>query len=367
MKFYCDQSILLKTINMVQKAVSNKNIIPILKGILIETIGDDAIKVSATDLDLTIENIIPAKIEREGSIVVPASLFFEIIRKFQNEEIEVDVLENTIQIKCLHSEFKLVGLKKEEFPENVWPSIQKKIVLNNTSFGNMIKKTFFSASIEKSRGVIVGELIEIENNQLSMVALDGFRLALVKETLETNESEKIIIESRILKEIGKILQDEPEEEINLFISENKAFFSINDLKITVKLLEGEFLNYKEIMKQTCNSKVILGRSELLEGIDKASVFAREEKNNLVKFKIESNKMEITAKTEEGNVYDELDISLEGEPLEIGFNAKYIKEALSVIEDDEIILEFNTNISPCLIKPLVGNDFEYLILPVRINH
>jgi len=368
MKFTCNQQSLTKALNTVSKAVTSRTTIPILKGILLEVNEDNTLTLSASDLDLSIEKRIEVVSEEAGSVVVSAKLFSDIVRKLPNQEIQVEEQENnTIVIKCLASEFTIVGQPADEFPNIGEINEEKKLVLEKDLLKEMIKKTSFAASIDESKGIIVGVLIEMEEESLNMVALDGFRMAITREQMKNEEKKKIIIAARILNEINKIIsENEDSKEIYFVLDEKKAVFLLDETKIVLRLLEGDFIKYNDILPKECKTKVSVSRSELLDSIERASLLAKEGKNNLIRLSIFRDKIIITSRSEEGNVKEEVFIEKEGADLDIGFNSKYILDVLKVVSDDRIVMEFNTSVSPCLIKPLEGNEFEYLVLPVRIS-
>jgi len=368
MKFSCNQQILSKALNTVSKAVTSRTTIPILKGILLEVNSENTLTLSASDLDLSIEKRIEVSSEEEGSVVVSARLFSDIIRKLPNEEIQIEEMENnTIVIKCLASEFTIVGQPADEFPNIGEINEEKKLSLEKDILKEMIKKTSFAASIDESKGIIVGVLIEMEEEYLNMVALDGFRMAITREKMKNEEKKKIIIAARILNEINKIIsENEDSKEIYFILDEKKAVFLLDGTKIVLRLLEGDFIKYNDILPKEHKSRVIVNRNELLNSIERASLLAKEGKNNLIKLSIFRDKIIITSRSEEGNVKEEVFIEKDGTDLEIGFNSKYILDVLKAVNDERIVMEFNTGVSPCLIKPLEGRKFEYLVLPVRIS-
>ena len=367
MKFSCNQQILSKALNTVSKAVTSRTTIPILKGILLEATADGQLKLAASDLDLSIEKKIAVTVTEEGSIVLSAKLFSDIIRKLPAEEIEIEEEENnTVVIRCLSSEFNIVGQPADEFPHIGIIKEDKKIRIEKDLLKEMIRKTSFSASIEEAKGIIVGVLIEMDEECIRMVALDGFRMAVTKENVKNEEKKRIIVAARILNEISKILSEDMEEkETDLIIDEKKAVFILEDTRIVSRLLEGEFIKYKDVIPKEHKSRLKVNRGELADSIERASLMAREGKSNLIKMSIFRDKVIITSRSEEGKVKEEVFVEKEGTDLEIGFNAKYIADVLKVINDEEIYMEFNTGVSPCLIKPLEGDKFEYLVLPVRI--
>ena len=368
MKFTCSQQSLSKALNTVSKAVTTRTTIPILKGILLKTSPDGTLTLSASDLDLSIEKKIDVNVEEEGSVVVLSKLFSDIIRKLPNEQILIEEKENnTIMIKTNSSEFTIVGLPADEFPNiNEIEDKSNMLSFDKEIFKDMVKKTSFAASIDESKGIIVGVLMEIETDTVNMVALDGFRMAVAREQMKSAESKKIIISAKIINEVNKIVSEtDPEGDINIMLSEKKAVILVDNTKVIIRLMEGDFINYKAIIPSVNKTRVEIGRGILLESIERASLLAKEGKNNLIKLTIKNNLMTITSKSEEGNVKEEIIMEKTGDDLEIGFNSKYVIDVLKAVDDEQVVMEFNTSTTPCLVKPMMGNSFEYLILPVRI--
>ena len=368
MKFTCSQQSLSKALNTVSKAVTTRTTIPILKGILLKTSADGSLTLSASDLDLSIEKKIDVNVEEEGSVVVLSKLFSDIIRKLPNEQILIEEKENnTIMIKTNSSEFTIVGLPADEFP-NINDVAENSNVLSfdKEIFKDMVKKTSFAASIDEAKGIIVGVLMEMEPDYVNMVALDGFRMAVAREEMKNAESKNIIISSKIINEVNKIVSEtDPEGDINIMLNDKKAVILVDNTKVIIRLMDGEFIKYKDILPKVNKTKVEIGRAVLLESIERASLLAKEGKNNLIKLSIKNNLMTITSKSEEGNVKEEIIMEKTGDDLEIGFNSKYVIDVLKAVDDEQVMMEFNTSTTPCLVKPLTGNRYEYLILPVRI--
>ena len=370
MKFSCNQQILSKALNIVSKAVTTRTTIPILKGILLKVNTDGILTMSSSDLDFVIEKNFMVENFEPGEIVVQAKLFGDIIRKLPNDMIVIEEVEGNVIIKCSNSEFNIIGSPSDEFPKlSIIEDEERKIVFKKEVLKDMIRKTSFAASIDESRGVITGILMEIKDNNLNMVALDGFRMAVARHNIGENKEESIIIPAKNFNEIAKIISEiEGEKETaDLYISEKKVIFIIDDTKVVLRLLDGEFVKYQDITPKESKTRVILNRNDFLESIERASLLAKVGKNNLIKLDIRENNIEITSKSEEGNVKEHVIISKEGNDLVIGFNSKYLMDALKVIDDEEITILFNSSVSPCLIKPISGNDYEYLVLPVRITN
>jgi DNA polymerase-3 subunit beta len=271
-------------------------------------------------------------------------------------------------IKTSSSAFTIACLPADEFPKiGDIEEESTKLSLNRNIFKDMVRKTAFAASIDESKGIIVGILTEIEADKMSMVALDGFRMAVTREEMQTQAQINFIAPAKILNEINKIIgETDDESPIDLIISAKKAIVLVEDTKVVFRLLEGEFIKYNDIIPQTKQTTMNIERSALLNSIERASLLAKEGKNNLVKFVIHHNLLTITSRSEEGNVKEEVIMEKTGEDIEIGFNSKYMIDVLKAIDDEEVKMEFNTSITPCLVKPTQGFGYEYLILPVRIS-
>ncbi len=368
MKFTCNQQVLSKSLNTVSKAVSSRTTLPILKGIHIEAKEEGKIILTASDLEMSIKKEIDANVEEAGSAVVISKLFSDIIRKLPNEEISIfEDEDNSLIIKTNFSEFKVICLPVDEFPKvGEKEENSENIFLDRNIFKDMVRKTAFAASIDESKGVLTGILTEINEENIIMVSLDGFRLALVKENIKSEKTSKFIISARFMNEISKIIsEDDGVADINLYLGEKKAVFNIGNAEIILRIMEGEFIKYRDIIPAENTTKVITGREILLESIERASLLAREGKNNLIKIRIKNDLMTITSRSEEGNVKEEIIVEKTGNDIEIGFNSKFVIDVLKAVDEDKLSLNFKTGVSPCVIKPIEGDSYEYLILPVRI--
>ena len=367
MKLTCEQQTLVKALNIVSKAVTSRTTIPILKGILMKA-ENNKLMLSSSDLEISIETEISAQIETDGSIVVSAKLFNDIIRKIPQGSIILDVDENgRIMIISGYSEFTLQGLEVDEFPKITNEEKGKEMIFEKELIRNMIKGTCYAASIDESRGIITGVLMEISKDNLTMVALDGFRMAIKRETVKNEKEIEIVIAARIMNEIGKILnENEDDEDVKIIADDKKVVFVLKDTRIVARLMEGKFIKYKDILPKNNRIKIKINKNDLMDSVERSSIIAREGKNSFIKFRMEEKRLIITSNSEEGSTKEEIKIEKEGENIEIGFNAKYMADTLRIIYDDEVSMEFNTSISPCLIKPLEGNIFEYLILPIRLS-
>ena len=370
MKFTCNQNSLVKALNIVSKAVTARTTIPILKGILLNVDENGILTMAASDLDISIENKIKVDNFEPGEIVVQSKLFGDIIRKLPNDLVNINESSGNISIKCSNSEFNIVGNQSDEFPKvKLHNEASEKYSFEKEFLKEMIRKTSFAASIDESRGTITGILIEIKENSLNFVALDGFRMAVLREECKNNSDQNIIISAKLLNELAKISQESDDaSDITMSMADKRAVFKIGEnISVVLRLLDGDFVAYEKILPKNNNKKIVLNKTDLLESIERASLLAKIGKNNLIILSIKDNIMEITSKSEEGNVREEVIISNDANELVIGFNSKYLIDVLKVIDDESIAMYFDTSVSPLLIKPLSGNQYEYLVLPVRITN
>ena len=369
MRFSCSQNTLVKTLNIVSKAVTSRTTIPILKGILIKVDEEGFITMSASDLDISIEDKFEVVDYEPGEIVVQAKLFGDIIRKLPADIVYIEENNGNLDIKCASSEFSIIGNPSDEFPNINLVDISDKISFDREILKEMIRKTTFAASVDESRGVITGVLLEMKEDSLNMVALDGFRMAISREKMTNGEEQNIVIPARTLNEVAKIISESEgdSENVDFFLSEKRAVFEVDNIKVVVRLLDGEYVRYNDILPKESQIRIVLNRTDLMNSIERASLFAKVGKNNLIKLNLTDNFMEITSKSEEGNVREEVMISKDGKDLVIGFDSKYLLDSIKSIDDENIAMLFNTPISPCLIRPIEGNEYEHLVLPVRITN
>ena len=370
MKFICEREKLLKAINSVVKGVASKTTMPILEGILIQT-NDNEIKLTTYDLEIGIEYIIESTIEEQGSTVVNALMFSEIIRKLPDTEISITLNENNLLvIECEGSLYKLATMNPEEFPELPKINIENSVDLDQKMLKSMVRKTIFAVSMEENRPVFTGCLFEIVNNKINVVAVDGFRLAWSSSFLDKQSNDfKAVIPGKTLNEVNKIVTDSFEP-IKIGVSKNQALFQMENCKIVTRLLDGEFLNYSSVIPKNWETRIRVNRRDLQECFERISLIsasiAEKEKKYPVKTKIEVGKITISCTNQTGDAKEELYLETQGKELEAGFNPKYFLDALKVIDDEEIFIDFGTSVSPSVIRPIENEDYTYMILPIRMK-
>ena len=370
MKIVCYKDKILKAINSVVKGVASKTTMPILEGILIQT-NDNEIKLTTYDLEIGIEYVIECDVKEQGSTVVNAIMFSEIIRKLPDTEINISVNNNNLlEIECEGALYKLATMNPDEFPELPKIEIENSIEIEQNALKNMIRKTIFAVSTEESRPIFTGCLFEIENNKLSLVAVDGFRLALRSMYLNKQSNNfSAVIPGRTLNEVNKIISDSFEP-IKIGVSKNQALFEMENCKIVTRILDGEFLNYKNVIPNTWETRIRVNKNNIQNCFERISLISssavEKEKKYPVKVNVDIGKVVISCTNQTGDAKEELYVSTEGKNLEAGFNPKYFLDSFKAIDDEEVYIEFGSSISPCLVKSVENNDYTYMILPIRLK-
>ncbi len=373
MKIRISQNELNKSINIVQKAVSSRTPLPILSGILVEA-KNNMLILTATDLDLGIKTYSPCEIEEEGSIVVHSKLIGDFVRKLpSNSYVQILTKENNnMEIKCLNSEINILGNSAAEYPDNTFDNEGDSFTIKAESLKNLIKYTYFAAAQENIKPIFTGCLIEIKNNICTFVALDGYRMAVKKEPIDYIGEVSVVVPSKTLLEILRIIDDNkenkenPKENTKIVISESHISIKHENTIIISNLLDGKFIDYEGIIKDNFISTVKTESTDIRESIERASLLAREDKNNLIILDIKDSNMQINSASEYGNVEENIPIEKNGEDLKIGFNSKYLLDFLKVIDNEKIILNLIGKNNPCFMLEEGNSDYIYMVLPVRVS-
>lgn len=369
MKIICEKEKIIKGINSVINGVASKTTMPVLEGILIQT-NDNEIKLTSYDLEIGIEYIIECEVKEQGSTVVNATMFSEIIRKLPNTDIKINLNDNNLlEIECEGSLYKLATMNPDEFPELPKISVDNSIEVEQTTLKNMIRKTIFAVSTEENRPIFTGCLFEVVENKLNVVAIDGYRLAIKSNVLNEKATDfSAVIPGKTLNEVNKIISDSFER-IKIGISKNQALFEMENCKIVTRLLDGEFLNYNNAIPTTWETRIRVNKSNIQDCFERILLISassiEKEKKYPVKVKIEIGKVIISCANQTGDAKEEIYVETEGKDLEIGFNPRFFLDALKAIDDEEVYLEFGTDRSPCIIKPIENGDYIYMILPIKL--
>lgn len=363
MKFRCDGLELSEAISVVSKAISNKTTSQILEGIKMEC-RDDKLILSATDLEMSVEKTIRAEVESVGVAVVPGRLFGEYIKKLTQEQIECELNEkNQLKISYTDSEGILQCMDIAEFPQIKEIEKEDYFEIEKTEFKDLINNVFYAVAQDDSRPVLKGILIETSQNNIRAVAVDGCRLSISNKLCKLSTKEfKIIIPGKNLNEIIKMIDNEGT--IKVFVHSNNVMFDLGDTIVINRLIEGQFINYRQIVPKDFSTVVTINKEQLEDAIDRASVLSRIDKNNLVKFDIKEKNLMLTSNSEIGNTKENITVGVKGNDLTISFNSKYFSDCLRVIDNAYVKINLNSPIQPCVITPCEDESFQFLILPVK---
>ena len=363
MKFRVEQRDLSKHISIAQRGISSRSTLQILDGILLEA-KDHSLKLTATDLEISIETFVDAVVEEKGKIVLNSRIIGDIVRKLPDDTIAFEVKENHVNIKCQNAEFNIIGNSGEDYPDLPIIIEENQFSLSRDLFKAAIRQTVFATTQDETRPSLTGVLMELDGGDISCVSLDGYRLALRKITTSSLIKEKIIIPGRALNELNKIIEDK-EEEMVVSMSHGQAIFNLGDTIMYTKLLEGQFFNYKDIMRSEHKTEVRVNRRSFQSGLERASLLAKEEKANLIKISVSDGQIAIKSNSEMGDVFEAVNAHQKGEDLNIAFNSRYILEGIKIMDSEEIVLKFVGSLNPCIINGVDDDSYTYLVLPVRL--
>ncbi|WP_077215233.1 DNA polymerase III subunit beta [Bacillus dakarensis] len=376
MRFIIQRDRLVQSVQDVMKAVTSRTTIPILTGIKMVA-SHNGVTLTGSDSDISIESFIPNEEEGQeiiemkdtGAIVLPARFFSDIVKKLPTDTVEIEVQSNLqVVIRSGKSEFNINGLDAEEYPHLPQIEGEDSLQIPTDLLKAMIRQTVFAVSTSETRPVLTGVNWKVENNELICIATDSHRLALRKARIEmdTDETYNVVIPGKSLNELSKILDDH-NDSVDIVITENQVLFKAKHLLFFSRLLEGNYPDTSRLIPNENKTEVVVHTKEFLQSIDRASLLAREGRNNVVRLTtLEGQTIEVSSNTPEiGKVVEELQAeSVEGEELKISFSAKYVMDALKTLEGSEIKISFTGAMRPFLIRPINDDSILQLILPVR---
>lgn len=366
MKFVCKKSDLLKGVNIVLKAVPSKTTMSILECILIDA-STGQIKMTANDMELGIETVIEGDIREKGIIAIDAKIFSEIVRKLPDNDVTIETDANfQMLICCEKARFSIAGKSGEDF--SYLPYIEKAepVVVFQFSLREVIKQTIFSISDNESNKMMTGELFEISGNHLKVVSLDGHRVSIRNLELKGEyQPRKVIVPGKTLIEVSKILSGELEALVNLFFTKNHIVFEFDETTVVSRLIEGEYFRIEQMLSTDYETKVRVNKKELLNCIDRATLLIRESDKKPIIIQIEDGEMRLKLTSGVGSMNEEIVIEKEGKDILIGFNPKFMIDALRVIDDEMVTLYLVNPKAPCFIRD-EKESYIYLILPVNFS-
>ncbi|MDZ7673142.1 MAG: DNA polymerase III subunit beta [Halanaerobiales bacterium] len=353
-------------LNITTRACASSNTMPILKGILIEASKEKGIHLMGTDLEIGIENWVPAEVESEGRIVLPSNHLKNIIRELPDEDIlfEVNLDNYKAKITCLNSKFEINGFNPEEYPQLPDVNIPTNLEIPATKLKKIITEVEFSTSNDQTKPVLTGALMVIEDKSIKMVSTNKYRLAYSKIDNNNDIDEKIniILPGSTIKEISNLLNEEGT--VKMKVNENYASFEFNDIIVVSRLIEGKFPNFEQVIPDEKNSTVVINKDYLNSAVKRASLIAKLD-SNIVSLKTQDNKIIIESEdSDSGSAHEEVPIQLEGENHKISVDASYLLDVLKVIDDEKVKLDLIGSLNPLVVKKENNDDYIYLIMPIR---
>ncbi|HIR88381.1 MAG TPA: DNA polymerase III subunit beta [Candidatus Fimimorpha faecalis] len=364
MKLICQKDHLQKGVSIVSKAVSSKTTMPILQCVLL-TAQDGEITITGNDLELGIETTINGTIEEEGIVALEAKLFAEIVRRLPNNEVLIEVDENfATTIVCEKAKFTIAGQSGEDFA--YLPQVERTnpVVLSQFTLKEIIRQTIFSIADNEANKMMSGELMEINENRMKLVSLDGHRISIRNIKLKDHyEPIKAVIPGKTLNEVSKILTGDTESEVSLFFTPNHIIFEFDQTIVVSRLIEGEYFRINQMLNSDYDTKLVINKKEFLNCIDRSTLLVKENDKKPIIINISDNKMEVKLKSTIGTLNEEISIHKVGKDIMIGFNPRFLIDTLRVIDDEEVTLYMINPKAPCFIKD-EKESYTYLILPVN---
>lgn len=371
MNFVCQRDKLSEAVNVVSKAASVKSTITALEGIKAE-VKDGKIKMSAYDFNVAISAVFDANTVENGTIIFPAKLFSDIVRKLPGgEDVYIEADDSyQIKISCGGTVFNIMGVSPQDFPEI--PSVldENRVELTVSAFKRLIKHTVYAASQTDLKPILTGILFEINDSEsfISAVGLDQYRLSLKRESFEykSGDINKFIVPAKTLKELLNILPEESENNIRICVSEKNVMFCYDNFVMISRTLEGEFLDYRKVIPADFKFKVRVKTRELRSMIDRAALITSNAIKSPIRCDFDFDMVKISTASNIGKFTEVINVPNFAEKLTVGFNNKFMLEALSACDADEILIRLCTELTPIILEPVEGEDFLSMVLPMRLN-
>ena len=371
MKLKIKKDEILKGLQRIQGVVEKKNTMPILSNMLL--IADDrGVEILATDLEIGLRGRYAAEVERPGAVTVSAKKMFEIVRELPAEDIQIQVEDNNwVRVQTGHSQFKLVGLPRDEYPALPDVAEEGMIAIEGDTFRDMIKKTLYAVGENDARYVLNGLFVHMNQTKgglnIRMVGTDGHRLSMIDRVVDaSHKEESIIIPKKAMVELRRLLEeDSPKTELRLGFSKNHALFKRDGLVMVSKLIDGNYPNYLQVVPAKSTKKVAISKDVLTHAVKRVSILSKE-KTNAVKMQLEKDRLILSTNNPEvGEASEELAVDYKGEAVAIGFNSRYLMDVLSAMDRQTVSLELNDALSPCLITEEGDENYKCVVMPMRV--
>ena len=372
MKIICEKDLLVEAVSNVARAACAKSPVPALEGILLKA-QDGQLQLTGYDLELGIVTTIEAKTEQPGQLILSARLLLDIIRRIPAQTVSILSDERDLAtIRGGASEFTIPGLNAEEYPELPNFEQQSDLVLKQGVLKSMIDQTLFAIATTDSKPVHTGSLFDVKDSCVTLVSVDGYRLALRREPIVSDLTTRFIVPGKTLAEISKLLKEEDEEAYlalsqKHFAGRRHILFKIDNYTVISSLLEGEFLDYNAAIPKVSKTTVKINTRSLTDAVERTSLLISDRLRSPIRLSAMDQKVQLNCSTSMGKAHDEVDCEMSGEAVSMGFNNKYLMDALKASDCDMVKLEINGALSPMRILPLEGESFLFLVLPVRVKN
>lgn len=368
MKLSSNKKDLNEGLQSVSRAVSGRSTLPILSNVMLQA-TDDALRLLATDLEIWMECSLPVEVGQSGAITLPAKVVSEVVGSLPEAKVTLEGESGkSITIKCGHSQYVIQGMPAEEFPSPPRVGQETTFELPQPAVKDLIKSVVFAASVDETRLILTGCLLIWDGQTLKLAATDMHRLAVNSITTEGAQGKElsVIVPSRALGEVVRSLSNDPDDKITITVGDNQIMFNLGDLTVTSRLIEGQFPNYERVIPTESDKRVIVERQALAAALKRASIVARTEANKVM---LHSQGGVLTIQAESGEVgqaHEEVDIKLEGEDLEIAFNAEYLLDVMGVIETPSVEIGLTGPLSPGVIRPADDSAYLYVVMPMQMS-
>ncbi len=366
MKLVCSKANLLNGVQTVSKAVPSKTTMSILECILVDATNGE-IKLTANDMELGIETTIEGQIVEKGIIALDAKMFLEIVRKLPDSDITIETDASLkVVITCEKAKFTIIGKSGEDF--SYLPAVEKddSIVMSQFTLKEVVRQTIFSISDNDNNKLMTGELFDINGEEFKIVSLDGHRISIRKIQLKNSYSpKKVVVPGKTLNEVSKILPGDADSDVTISFTEKHIVFEFDKTVVVSRLIEGEYFKIDQMLSSDYETKVRVNKKEFLSCIDRATLLVKEGDKKPIIVNITDSGMELKINSALGSMNEEIDIQKQGKDLMIGFNPKFLIDALRVIDDEEVDLYMVNPKAPCFIKN-AEESYIYLILPVNFT-
>ena len=366
MKFSINQSELQNALSVVLKGIATRSTLPILSGIYLDA-HDDTLTLQATDLELSIQYSVSALIEETGKAVVPGKLFSDIVKNLPDAAVHVEAEDDSAVITCDTASFSIKTLDAEDFPGVPHVDVQQEIAIPFAQFASMVKRVARTVSKDESRAILTGVLITLEDSMLKMVATDSYRLAITETQLEDSAAEEFqaVISGTFLQEIASLPRSD--ENLKLALAENQIVVTYHDTVFINRRLEGNFPNYRQLLPDSYVTRVSMDVGHLIAGVKRTSLLGQTSSPVRFDINIASQTAQLSAVAQDvGSAQETLSCEGEGEDVEIAFNYAYVLDGLSSVNTDNVYLEVQSSLKPGIFKSAEGENFLYLVMPVRIS-